>query len=254
MIRLDDRVGSGELLPLFRPFGVSVEKVRLEFGDLCWQGNGPKGLCMVGVERKRIDDLVQSMQSGRLSGHQLPGMVENYDFGYLVVEGFWKADPQTGELLVSMGRDRWVKRGIQVRAIHNYLFGLSLRAGMLVWRTGTDRETVEFVVDQYRMWTEKRWDEHKAHEQVYTGGASMDLSEEQREGGGGRRLYLNVKPPTNAELLASVMPGLGKKLAYRVGKKFGTPMQMMLAEADRWAEVKGVSVKMGQRLRRWFYE
>lgn len=248
MIKLDDRIGSGELLPMFRPFGVTVQKVRLDFADVCWEGWGPKGRVMVGLERKKLDDLIQCMHDGRLSGHQLPGLCETYDYAYLVVEGIWKTD-SNGEVVELSRRGDWVRKGIQARAINNYLMGLSLRAGLIAWKTSTDRETVEFIVDQYKMW-EKRWEEHKAHERIYTGGNSLELAEQ----GAGRRLFLNVRPPNNVELVASVMPGLGAKLAYRVGKKFGNVMNMVLADELKWAEIKGISKEGGRKLRQWFYE
>ena len=254
MIQLDDRIGSGELLPYFRPYGIRVEKVRLPFGDVAWEGSGPNGRCMIGLERKRLDDLVQSMQSGRLSGHQLPGMVETYDYGYLLVEGIWRTSQSTGEVEVLERSGKWERRGIQVRALHNYLFGLSLRAGMLAWKTSNERETVEFVVDQYRMW-EKPWEDHSAHEQTYTGAVAMELAGGGELGrGGGRRLFLNVRPPTNAEIVACVMPGIGRKLSYRVGKKFGCVANMVRANEVEWGQIKGVSVAMGRKLRDWFYE
>ena len=90
MILLDDRTGSGELLPLFRPYDAPVELARLDFGDACWLGNGATGPELVGVERKTIHDLVSSMRSKRLSGYQLPGLLRTYDWVYLLVEGVWR--------------------------------------------------------------------------------------------------------------------------------------------------------------------
>lgn len=249
MIYLDDRIGSGELLPLFKPYGVSVSRERMEFGDMAWEGWGPRGKCMVGVERKRIDDLLQSIHTKRLSGHQLPGMVDHYDYGYLVVEGLWKAS-ESGELLVREGdwdRGRWVGRGVPTRAVHNYLMGLSLRAGLIAWRTTCERETVEFVVDQYRMWTEKRWEEHKAHEAVYVGKGAFQAV----DGGRGHRLNLQVRKAGPVELVALMVPGLGEKLAYRVGKKFGSVLAMACASEERWGEIKGISRQGAVRIRKW---
>src|SRR5262245_5878451 len=90
MIRVDSRSGSGELSPYFEPYGLVVEKTHLDYGDFDFEGSGPKGKCGVVFERKRIEDLVDSMQTGRLSGHQLPGICENYDYGYLIIEGIWR--------------------------------------------------------------------------------------------------------------------------------------------------------------------
>lgn len=239
MLDLDYRIGSGELLNGFKPFGISVQKTTLAFGDMAWEGNGPNGLCRVGVERKKIDDLLQSIQDQRLSGHQLPGMVDYYDYGYLVVEGVWKPG-DGGQLMVWDGaRNEWKGRGVMARAIHNYLTTLSVQCGVMVWRTAGRKETVEYVVDQYRYWREKRWEEHRAHQGVYLGRQE------------GKRLRLGVRELGAVEKVALVMPGVGAELAYRVGKKFDTVRGMCEAEAGKWAEVKGIGKKGGERLRGW---
>jgi ERCC4-type nuclease len=94
VITIDRRTGSGELLPLF-PKGVA-ELGCLEYGDFAWIGKGPEGLPLaIGVERKQIHDLVNSMASGRLQAHQLPGMINTYKISYLVIEGIWRPCPTT---------------------------------------------------------------------------------------------------------------------------------------------------------------
>jgi len=101
-IDLDYRTGSGELEKLFLPYGIKVNRTKLEFGDLAFEGRGPHGACSIVIERKRITDLIQSMESRRLSGHQLPGMAERYDYCYLIVEGIWRPG-QNGELEIRNG-------------------------------------------------------------------------------------------------------------------------------------------------------
>src|ERR1044071_4618368 len=90
ILRIDDRIGSVELAPLFQSYGIKPIVCRLEFGDLDFVGRGPQGGCAIVVERKRINDLVSSIQSKRLSGHQTPGMARSYDYAYLIVEGIWR--------------------------------------------------------------------------------------------------------------------------------------------------------------------
>ena len=91
MILIDDRMGSKELLPLFRPYDVTVELSHLEYADIAFFGNGPTGPELVGIERKTLHDLVNSMRSRRLSGYQLPGLMAAYAWVYIVVEGVWRA-------------------------------------------------------------------------------------------------------------------------------------------------------------------
>lgn len=233
MILLDPRVGSGELLKLFQPFGVTVTITKLEFGDMAWEGKGPSGACMVVVERKRIDDLIQSMHSRRLSGHQLPGMAENYDYGYLIVEGVWRPGSE-GEMQV-MQWGKWQRRGVHTRAVNNYLMGLSLRAGLIVWRTGDERETVGWVVDQYRMWTEKEWGEHRSHDQVY---APADRT-------GGRVLSFRPRKIGLVEKVGMQLPGVDTK-ARKVAERFASVEDMVAADEKEWARVEGIG-KVGAK-------
>ncbi len=166
MIVLDDRKGSGELLRFFRPFDVMVAASRLEYGDACWPGNGPTGDCLIGLERKRITDLVQSMRDRRLSGHQLPGLVETYEFVYLVVEGYFRPGDH-GELEERRGKNDWRSLGVMYREVDNHLSTLELKCGVIVRRTSTPQETVTLIVNLYKWWNDKTWDKHRSHRQVY---------------------------------------------------------------------------------------
>ena len=130
-----------------------------------------------------------------------------------------------------------VSRGIHTRAINNYLMGLSLRAGMIVWRTGSEQETVSFVVDQYRMWTEKKWEEHTCHEQIYAPAG---------EDGRGRRMTLQPRRVPLREKVAAQLPGIDSK-ARAVGKWFKTTTQMVGAEEENWARLPWVGKDGKQR-------
>jgi ERCC4-type nuclease len=243
MIRLDHRVGSGELERFFQPYGIKVQKTTIAFGDMDFIGNGKNGQVSIVVERKRIEDLIQSMHSKRLSGHQLPGMAEQYDYCYLIVEGIWQPGDQ-GQLEIRSGNS-WVSRGVHTRAVNNYLMGLSLRAGLQVWRTSTPKETVSFVVDQYRMWTEKTWDEHKCHEAVYAPAGES--------GGAGRRLSLNTRKIGLPEKFAMQWPGVDSK-ARDIERHFrdlagGSWLAAMAAAtAKDFEEIKGIGKIGAERI------
>lgn len=200
MISLDYRTGSGELERHFKPFGVTVNKTTLSFGDASWIGNGPKGSVAIGVERKKIAEFVQSVISKRLTGHQLPGMSE-YDYVYIIVEGLWKPGP-SGELLVRNGH--WSTRyssGLNYRAIDNYLSTLEHKAGVIVRRTVTPYETVETIVDLYRWWTDKTWEEHDSLNEVYA----------PAEGNQGRRFTYMPREVSTFEKMLLQLPGMDKR-------------------------------------------
>jgi len=230
MIYLDSRVGSRELLPCFKPFGVPVEMTRLDImleepsaGDACWVGNGEHGDCMVGLERKVIGDLVQSMQTKRLSGLQLPGMRKIYPYVVLVVEGIWRPG-ERGELEV-MGRGDgrwWPQRGVLYRQISSFLRTLRTIGGVDVVRTATDRETAVEIVDAWHWW-QKRWAEHKSHRAVYAPSSEYTGKKWQWLEAGGRKVDLKK---VTAMKVASQLPLVDER-SWRVARHFGTVRQMV---------------------------
>lgn len=237
MIRIDSRIGSGELEKLFLPFGIKVAKVTLEFGDFAFEGNGPDGVrYSIGFERKRIGDLQQSIESRRLSGHQLPGIATNYDYCYLMVEGIWR--PNKDGLLEVMEGDAWVRTGFAYRALDNYLSSMELKAGMIYRRTTSPYETVCQIVDAYRWWTDKDWEEHGAHEAVY---APVQAPS--------RKISFIPREIKLAEKVAMQLPGLDTKARY-VAAHFKSMGELAQAPVEEWAKVvwktrKGMPRRLG---------
>jgi len=230
MLSIDYRVGSIELEPLFRPYGIRLNKTKLDFGDFCWSGNGPKGECLIAVERKRITDLIQSIQSKRLTGHQLPGMAETYDYCYLIVEGLWRPG-DNGELEIRNGKwSTHYSHSLPYRSIDNYLASLELQAGVIYRRTITAKETVAMIVDLYRYWTDKQWKEHKSHKAVYA----------PANGGEGRRFSFLPRKISLVEKIALQLPGIGDDKAQLVAKKFKNVLSMIHAQEDEWTQIQGI--------------
>src|SRR5271166_1849574 len=69
-----------------------AEPKTLHAGDFSFLGNGPNDEpWTIGIERKRMRDMVNSIRGGRFSGEQLPKLL-NYDRAYLIFESRWKTD------------------------------------------------------------------------------------------------------------------------------------------------------------------
>ena len=109
MILVDPRAGSRELIPLLEAYGsprripVQLAAEEMPAGDFLFEGNGPYGRVRVGVERKTIPDLINSRDQGRLMGTgkspgQVHKMMEQFDYSWLLVEGIWRGNPETGLL------------------------------------------------------------------------------------------------------------------------------------------------------------
>ncbi len=236
MVRLDSRSGSGELAPLFAPYGVRPNLENLPFGDIEFLGNGPHGECMVGIERKRISDLIQSMQSKRLSGHQLPGMAERFDYCYLVVEGIFRPG-QEGSLEILTGKT-WSpgpRGGMSYRAIDAYLTTLEVKCGLIYRRTATDHETVAVIMNLYHWWRDKAWADHKAHEAVYAPADPVV----------GRRFFYGRRDISLVEKVAMQLPGVDSK-GKAVAKRFSSVVEMVNADAKTWCEIDGIG-KLGAK-------
>ena len=230
-ILVDDRAGSRELKNYFHPFGVIVQLSRLEFGDLAFAGNGPEGMLSIGVERKTISDLIQSMETGRLQGHQLRGLLKTYDVTYLVVEGIWRPGPG-GELEICHGNGGWRsglfgKRLTLYEGVDNFCTSVEL-CGVKIRRTANPTETAKCVVDLYRWW-EKDWEAHKSPRDIYAPVAPESTSVR----------LIHPDPPNLVVRMASQIEGIDLR-AWQVGKFFPNAVSMVSASVEEWMQALGI--------------
>jgi ERCC4-type nuclease len=167
-------------------------------------------------------------------------MAESYDYAYLVIEGSWIA----ANTHIEVGNwGRWVPTGFSSHALYSYLMGLSLRTGIIIWRTQSPEETTAFAVSQYRMWREsKDLFDHEAHRHV-----KVNMPK-------GKRFVLVNSPPTACELHCLQIPGLDKQ-ARQVSAYFKTVERMVSASQEEWANIRikvkgGKTRKLGESLAR----
>lgn len=201
--------------------------VELDYGDAAFGGNGPDGRVEIGVERKKIGDLVNSIVSGRLSGHQLPGLMERYFKIYLVVEGVWRVSTHDGEVEVPKGSE-WgnLERGrmkITGVMVHHYLSTLEMFAGIVVRKTASVRETA-VMIGLLEGWWQKEWSKHKAH---------LGLHKEPMRMMDGRRPSLLVR-------MAAELPHIGITKALELEKHFSSVREMVEADEKRWTLIPGI--------------
>jgi len=232
MILVDDREGSAELAPLL----TSPHLVcRLEYGDFAWSGNGPGGPVDVAVERKSLLDLLQSMTSGRLSGHQLIGLTQRYDHVYLLVEGVWRADRHTGVLHRIDRKGRWVpaaqgSRRFMARDVWNYLTTLQVACGVYVVSTSSTWETGWWVDSTFRWWS-KPWGKHKSHLQW------------QRH-----TEHAHLAKPNLVARCASQFDGIGWDRARALGARYPLLEDFLGASAEDLQEVDGIGPKLAESI------
>lgn len=235
MITLDDRTGSKELMRVI-PKG-RAEIRRLQYGDASFIGNGPDDApVFIGVERKAILDMLQSMTSGRFSGHQLPGLLSCYGVVYLVLEGVFRADPRSGLLTAPRGRSGWQpiafgQRRFMAKELWNFCNTLQVVTGVHIVRTGTMRETGQWLVAAESWWS-KDYHKHKGH-----------------------RGFDNPQPPAAllrkpglVRRIAKELPGVGWTRSGAVENAFPSVVDMAMAEECEWAAIPGIGPVLASRI------
>ena len=241
MITIDNRENPRDtprldLQPLIESMGVSTHLDRLPLGDYCFVGNGPsgEGLSLIGIERKRTKDLLSSMRTGRLLGHQLRNMVNHYDFSYLIVEGVVRRNPDNG-LLEQGTRGGWspvtLGNGQFMYEEYDHFLCSTELSPVKVRRTGGPRESADTLVSLFHYRTNKLWSEHKSWRVIYTPPNPVVVSGE---------LHL-------VRLWAKDLHGIGYEKSAAVADQFKTGRRMALAPVSEWLLIPGVGETIAER-------
>jgi ERCC4-type nuclease len=230
VIYLDRRTGSAELFLPLQQRGVPVELTTLDYGDAVFAGKGPSGPVLIGIERKRVTDLLQSLQSGRLSGHQLPGLVSYHEYRWLLVEGQYRESPE-GLLELPRRGKPWELVRFKYAALEGYLTTLTLRGGLHVQRTYDQNESAAWLVSLYRWWTTKDWAGHRSHLALHEADSSVGL----------------WSKPTLAHRVAAQLPGIDAK-AGAVARAFPTVIDIAAATEPQWTAIDGIGKVTARRI------
>lgn len=233
MIIVDDRAGSNRYPALLQAVGLKVTLGRLEYGDFSFMGHGPGGAPVtIGIEHKRLDDLLQSITTGRFAGHQLPGLVQSYDHAYLVVEALCRPCPDSGVLQVRSGA-RWVDqsrggRGWMYRDIEQWVHTVELKGGVFVKRTSTQDETARLVQALYSWWN-RGWDDHRSH-----------LAISQAHSINRNRDAALLRKPSLVRRVANELDGVGWERSAAVAAHFPSVFDMVMADPKEWTKIPGI--------------
>lgn len=262
MILLDNRIGAKELFPLFQSHTHTPTRLtRLEYADIAFPGSGEGGIpIQIGIERKRFGDLLSSISSGRLSSHQLPGLVASYGVVYLVVEGIWRVDADTDmvERWVGKGREKGKSKNKSKdkskdksgsgwkewkfgnerwtgNRVYGYLNTLEMKVGVHVHHTSTPMETVQWT-NRLHKWWNKGWDKHTSH--IGTGYGKLNKGTS----------IVQLSKPALMRRIAKELPGIGTKLSGVVEKHFGSVFEMVLASEKDWMKIPGIGKVLAQNV------
>lgn len=244
MIYLDQRIGSAELLTELQSIGAPATITHLEYGDMYFAGHGPdpdsSPTILYGIERKRIADLAASITSKRLSGHQLPGMVNLYDRCYLVIEERYRRG-SGGQIQVPKkyeGRTHWVDAPYRIpyQALEGYLSTLEEVVGnggrFRIVRTVSRADTASWLYSKYLWATSKTWEEHRAH-----------LAFEQNQA------VVSWVKANLTRRIAKELPRIGWERSLDCDRVWESPKAMVNASVEEWAELDHVTAKTGKTTR-----
>lgn len=215
-----------------RAAGLPVTSTVMPSGDVEIVGCGPGGRpLLVGVEYKKIPDVLACVRDGRFA-EQARKMRASYEVCWLLVEGEWELGAK-GALAVRERGGYRERGGHTYQEVAAWLLTMSQRAGVLMWHTRDQEETVAWLRTLYWWWTSKDFEEHRAHCDWYTPPPSSEALFEE---------------PTLVQRIAAVLPGIGTHRAYQAAKVFGSVREMVNATEREWAEIEGIGKVTAKRL------
>lgn len=233
MLLVDDRAGSKELLKPLVAMGLPAILTSLPSADLAFEGRGESGRpVLIGIEYKKLGELVGSLRTQRLQGHQLEKMRDTYEFSYLLVEGEVLFDAK-GRLQRRAGRRDFapLPGGMGVSELYKRLHVLHLRGGLNVLWGHRVADGLQQIAALYRVWTDCNLDEHKSHIAVYSAPALVPLS-------GFRQSVVGMK-----------LPHIGIKTSKAVEAYFGGSLRRaLLAPEAEWAKIEGIGPKTARQI------
>lgn len=243
MILVDSRSGrvdpggrepQKEMLANIHRTGVKAELSTLEYGDACFEGNGPNGKMLIGVERKTIGDMLNCIDDARYSAHQRPGMMQMYQKSVLMIEGVWRPDVQTGYLMELVQTLNWRvfrqrTRMVTYNKLFRYLLTVQFSGVTVIW--SRDIEQTAYNITEIYRWFQKPWDQHTS------------LLEMQR---------INIPSingkPSLVRRWAAELDGIGVKNSMEADKLFKTPYELASADETDWLKIPGIGVKTARRV------
>lgn len=223
-----------ELADAIRRIGMAVEITDLQYGDVAFEGFDGYSPITIGIELKRLHDILNCIDTGRFSGHQRIGLKHSglYHECYLSVEGMWRPHDPNGYLMESKDGCHWFEcrpagRPVMYHKLRRYLFSVG-RAGVAVLYARDLFQTAFDMVELYHYYQKK---DH----------TSM-LQKQQ----------LNVpaltrKPPLIRRWAAEV-EGVGLQKLDAVQSTFKTPVGLAMGGELEWLTIPGVGVKTARQI------
>lgn len=238
MLFIDDRSGSNELVPYLSDPDTCV--CRLNSGDVAFAGNGPSGDIMVGIEVKKVPDLLSSESTGRLAATQLPRLLMDYQEIYLLVIGNYRPGSD-GTLQVERG-NHWTNYRVGNRVVpYAYIEGfiIELQAtGVGFGRVENNREAAWWIRTCEHWWS-KPWDKHRAMKKFDNSGPALMPGDENDPE------YRRLKAMAN---VMKGLPNMGWERAWAAARHFDSLGDAFSATVKEWSEIDGIGFTIADRV------
>lgn len=233
-------MGSGDLVSSLRQLQIPavLAEPLLHYGDVEIVGAGPEGRpVLVGVEIKSAQEIVEAITDTRFVGHQLVGLLESYEIGYLLVEGTMVAAPNR-ELLFLKIKDGKAKLEPASRGSHTWTFEVLQsflrsieRSGLRVATTPDRRSTAAWIASLFRSWA-KPWEAHKSlariHHTISDNPNPLEL----------------FSATTKMKVADDLIKGIGWERARAAASHFPSVRAMVNATEREWLAVDGIGKKL----------
>ena len=237
MILIDGRVGSKELFPYIMKLKIPCEITRLEYGDACFSGNGPRGPVTIGIERKTLHDMLACIDDARYSAHQLPGMNMLYTRSFLCLEGAWRPGDggnYDGQLMQGFSGG-WGPlkpkggRGVRYAKLYRYLISIAL-SGVIITFSRDICHTAYNIVEIYQYF-QKQWREHTSLREL-------------------QKLAIPVMDgkPSVVRQWATAFEGIGIEKGEDAERLFKTPIKLATADEMEWLKIPYVGPDTARRI------
>lgn len=230
-ILVDDRAGSRDLLP---HLPAKYRKLtRMDYGDVAFTGNGPRGTLDIGYELKSIPDLVACIHDGRYAGHQLPGMQREFDLSYLLILDRVKCD-HIGTLLYHKGFGKWrqpfsgQRYALTLTSLRKWLLTVEVQGGVRVIFCDGLTDAAHMIMSHYKWW-DHLWDEHKSLK-------TFDDS----------RTFSAFSEPSTLRKMAAQFKTISWTRSRAVEAHFDSIRDMANADETEWQEIEGIGPKIAR--------
>lgn len=234
---VDPRVGSLEIVKYLQ---IPCEVTSLKYGDVAFAGWGiDDEVWSIGIERKTIRDLANSILSGRLSGHQLLGLLDWYHVTYILVEGRYRI-ARDGVLELPETRGWRPLQGHKksghmfgYEEIANYLNTLAIVANVRIWFTDDLAMTGRWIRHTYYWW-QKKFSEHRAHLDFVHQGPPPKRARWTR--------------PTLEQRMIKELTDIGWDRSEEIVKVFPTMEEIMKAKPEDFVKIPKIGKVMAEKI------